>query len=52
LKAGCRCAGNGGDYVELASDAGTILIRDTTDRLGPALTVTAKAWRDLLIRLR
>jgi Domain of unknown function (DUF397) len=43
--------GNGGDCVETASDNGTILIRDTTDRKGITLTVTARAWRDLLTRL-
>jgi Domain of unknown function (DUF397) len=44
--------GNGGECVETASDNGMVLIRDTTDRSGATLTVTAKAWRDLLARLR
>jgi Domain of unknown function (DUF397) len=44
--------GNGGDCVETAGGNGTILIRDTTDRSGVTLTVTADAWRDLLTRLR
>jgi hypothetical protein len=44
--------GNGGECVELASAAGTILVRDTADRAGATLTVTAQAWRDLLTRLR
>jgi hypothetical protein len=44
--------GNGGECVELASDSGTILIRDTTDRAGVTLSVTARAWRDLVARLR
>ena len=44
--------GNGGDCVETASDAGMILIRDTADRGGVTLTLTAQAWRDLLTRLR
>jgi hypothetical protein len=36
--------GNGGDCVELASDAGAILVRDTTNRDGATLTFTARAW--------
>ncbi len=44
--------GNGGDCVETASDAGAVLVRDTTDRGGVTLTVTAQAWRGLLTRLR
>jgi hypothetical protein len=44
--------GNGGECVETASEAGTILVRDTADRSGVTLTVTARAWRDLLNRLR
>jgi hypothetical protein len=36
---------NGGECVEVASAAGTILVRDTTDRSGPALAFTADAWR-------
>jgi hypothetical protein len=44
--------GNGGECVELASAAGTILVRDTADRGGATLTVTAQAWRNLLTRLR
>ena len=37
-------ADNGGACVEVAS-ADTVLVRDTTDRLGPVLTFTADAWR-------
>jgi len=44
--------GNGGECVETASNEGAILVRDTADRSGITLTVTAKAWRDLLTRLR
>jgi hypothetical protein len=36
---------NGGDCVEVAS-TDTILVRDTTDRSGAMLTVTAEAWRN------
>ncbi len=35
---------NGGECVEVAM-AGAVLVRDTTDRTGPVLTFTAKAWR-------
>ncbi len=37
-------ADNGGACVEVAS-AEAVLVRDTTDRLGPVLTFTAAAWR-------
>jgi hypothetical protein len=37
-------ADNGGACVEVAS-AEAVLVRDTTDRLGPVLTFTADAWR-------
>ena len=36
--------GNGGSCVELASDDGVVLVRDTTDRDGGTLTFTAGAW--------
>jgi hypothetical protein len=44
--------GNGGDCVELASDSGTILVRDTTDRDGVALAFSAGAWQEFSRRLR
>jgi hypothetical protein len=34
-----------GQCVETASDAGTVAIRDTTDRDGGTLTFTAQAWQ-------
>jgi len=37
--------GNGGECVELASDSGVILVRDTTNRIGATLSVPAAAWR-------
>jgi hypothetical protein len=37
--------GNGGECVELASDSGVILVRDTTNRTGATLSVPAAAWR-------
>jgi len=37
---------NGGaNCVETASDAGAILVRDTTNRDGETLTFTASAWQ-------
>ena len=44
--------GNGGECVELASDTGTVLVRDTTDRDGGTLTFTAGAWQEFTGRLR
>jgi hypothetical protein len=41
-----------GSCVETASGAGTIAVRDTTDRDGGTLTFTADAWRTFLRRLR
>jgi hypothetical protein len=35
---------NGGACVELASDSGVILVRDTTNRDGGTLNFTADAW--------
>jgi hypothetical protein len=37
-------ADNGGACVEVAA-ADAVLVRDTTDRTGPALTFTIDAWR-------
>jgi hypothetical protein len=37
-------ADNGGACVEVAA-ADAVLVRDTTDRTGPALTFTADAWQ-------
>jgi hypothetical protein len=39
---------NGGNCVELASDSGAILVRDTTDRPGTVLEVSASAWQEFL----
>jgi len=41
----------GGSCVE-ASDLGGIVVRDTTDRDGPALAFRAPAWRHFLAALR
>jgi hypothetical protein len=36
---------NGGECVEVASAAGSVLVRDTTARSGPALVFTVETWR-------
>ena len=36
---------NGGECIEVASAGGSVLVRDTTARSGPALVFTAEAWR-------
>jgi hypothetical protein len=36
---------NGGACVEIASSAEAVLIRDTADRNGPVVILTAEAWR-------
>ena len=38
-------SGQDGDCIEAGSKAGTILVRDTKDRDGPVLAVSAGAWR-------
>ena len=43
--------GNVGSCVEVAT-AGAVLIRDTTDRGGPRLSVSAAAWRSFLSGIR
>jgi Domain of unknown function (DUF397) len=37
--------GNGGNCVETADRDGMVLVRDTTDRDGTTLSVTAAAWQ-------
>jgi Domain of unknown function (DUF397) len=36
---------NGGECVEVADRHSRVLVRDTTDRQGPILRITADAWR-------
>jgi hypothetical protein len=43
--------GNGGQCVEVASNA-EILVRDTQDRQGVALSVPADAWQRFVESLR
>jgi hypothetical protein len=38
-------SGTGSECVEVASGARAVLVRDTTNRDGGALTFTADAWR-------
>ena len=44
--------GNGGECLETASDTGTILVRDTTNRDGGTLAFTAEAWERFTGSLR
>jgi uncharacterized protein DUF397 len=51
----CRSAqtysgGNGGNCVEVASTAGVVLVRDTTDRAGAVLAIPAAAWERFTAR--
>ena len=46
----CRAAvlrawGSQGNCVEVADQAGRVLVRDTKDRTGPMLSVIVDAWR-------
>lgn len=41
-----------GQCVETASGAGTIAVRDTTDRDGGSLTFSAAAWEQFTASLR
>jgi hypothetical protein len=43
---------NGGNCIETASTNGVVLIRDTTNRDGALLTVSAKAWASFTASLR
>ncbi len=38
--------GNGGSCVETASAGSVVLVRDTTDRDGVTLSVSAGAWQE------
>ena len=44
--------GNGGECVELVSDSGDIMVRDTTDRDGVMLAFAPEAWQEFTRRLR
>jgi hypothetical protein len=43
---------NQGNCVETASDAGNVLVRDTTNRDGGALVVSAAAWQAFTAGIR
>ena len=43
---------SGNDCVEVAKPDNNVLVRDTTDRDGTALTVDAAAWRQFTASLR
>lgn len=45
-------SGSNGSCVETASDDGVILVRDTTDRDGYTLSITADAWQAFVGALR
>ena len=43
---------NGGECVEVAATAGTVMVRDTKDRNGNVLSVPPSAWRAFVSALR
>ena len=43
---------NGGECVQVATTAGTVMVRDTRDRNGNVLSVPASAWRAFVSALR
>lgn len=43
---------NGGDCVEVGHRTDEVLVRDTKDRLGGALTVSRVPWQALLDQVR
>lgn len=43
---------NGGECVEVAATADTVLVRDTRDRNGNVLSVPPSAWRAFVSALR
>ena len=47
-----RYSGSNGSCVETASGEGVVLVRDTTNRDGGALTFTAAAWRTFAAQLK
>lgn len=46
-----RSVGNGA-CVEIAPAAGSVAVRDTTDRIGPMLQYTASAWRAFIVETK
>jgi hypothetical protein len=43
---------NGGNCVEVGTATAWVVVRDTTDRAGAVLRVSAGAWRALLAEVR
>jgi hypothetical protein len=43
---------NGGACVEVGNAARDVVVRDTTDRAGAVLSLSAGAWRALLAEVR
>jgi hypothetical protein len=43
---------NGGNCVEIGHTACGVAVRDTTDRAGAVLSLSASAWRALLAEVR
>ncbi len=44
--------GSGGNCIEVGSGQDVIVVRDTKDRQGPVLKVSAEAWRRFADRLK
>jgi hypothetical protein len=44
-------SGGGGQCVETASADGTVIVRDSADRDGSMLTISASAWSQFLTRV-
>ena len=44
--------GSGGNCIEVGSKQNVIVVRDTKDRQGPVLKVSAEAWRRFADRLK
>ena len=43
---------NGGNCVETASGGGVVLVRDTTNRDGGTLAVSAQAWKAFALKIK
>ena len=43
---------NGGECVEVASTVDALMVRDTKDRHGNALTVSASSWRAFIFTVK
>ena len=44
--------GQGGDCIEVAGSGSRVLVRDTKDRAGPVLTLSAASWHRFADRLK